>query len=627
MTDTSLHQLQTDARTPFAVADAVVRAILRYDTELRDEDAVWSAFVSAQPGGDTLDREYIDAIRRTRHSIFYPQLQHLYEFGHARIGERDGADFCVLAGREFTETVIHDNIQPLLGIALARPGAFQETVLEMIRAHFNRWVGNRYTMAGTVEPDAVEISFTPIRPEQVAQGLRQAGLDPGRCFLNSARFVAGVLERYITRIVAEPDAGAFSCSIDGGAARLRLPVRRDGRFAYEALTGTLIGYIRQLEERQRAAVAEEQLERDLVIGSPGMRAVWERIRKASGSEEHVLLSGESGTGKSFFARKIHELSGRARGPFIAVGLTTLGSDNLIQDDLFGHVPGAFTGAVGHKEGLFSLANNGTIFLDEIGDASPELQAKLLRVIETRSFYRLGDDSKEIRVDVRILAATHRNLEAMVEAGTFRRDLYYRLNVISVHIPPLRERRDAVPALANFLLARAQDAPVPARRLAPHLADALKRYDWPGNIRELENAIKHALAMAEGALIVAADLPETVRRAVADGEGRGTEDRAAEEPSAPAVPVGDAPVIDREALRRAVRAADPRAVGSAARPEEIPAHIAHAKAVWLGVLIEECGGDLARIARFWDRSSEKTLRNLVNEYGLKSRLQEARKRRR
>ncbi len=604
-----------DERSPYEVADAVVRTIAELDPGLPDEEAVWSAFVEWRGGRDL---EYIDAIRKTRHSIFYTQLQHLYDFGIDRVGTRDGADFCARVGSAFAERILGENIHPILQVALARPGTIQTTVVTMIREHFDRWGGNRYALTGENRPDEIVLTLESRQPERVARYLAQFGLDSDRCFRNSFRFIAGVVERYVSRVVADQDAAGFRSEAEGQRGRMWLPIRREGRFDYETLTRTLIGYIRELETRQRVAGEEEQCERDLVVGSSSMRYVWERIRKASRSDEIVLLRGESGTGKSFIARKIHELSPRRDRPLIYVALTSdLGSDTMIQSDLFGHEKGAFTGAVEQKQGLFSLADGGTIFLDEIGDASPELQAKLLRVVEASTFRRLGG-VRDIRVDVRIITATNRDLEKGVEAGTFRKDLYYRLNVIPVRIPPLRERQETIPALADFLFARAQaQGKGPRRRLAPGLAESLKTYAWPGNVRELEHALKHAIAMADGEEIGVADLPETVRA--------GMGGRPAAAPEKASAPSAGPSVIDDETLRLAIRSSDPRAVGEAGRPHEIAAHIEYAKATWLAALIDECGGDLALIARFWDRSSEKTLRNLVRAYGLADRLAAARAR--
>jgi DNA-binding NtrC family response regulator len=339
----------------------------------------------------------------------------------------------------------------------------------------------------------------------------------------------------------------------------------------------------------------------------------------------MLLLGESGTGKSFVARRIHELSPRADRPFVEVGLTSdVGSDNMVQSDLFGHEKGAFTGASEYKEGLFSLADGGTIFLDEIGDASPEVQAKLLRVIESSTFKRLGG-VRDIRVDVRVIAATNRDLDAMVREGSFREDLYYRLKVIPVTLPPLRERPEDIVPLVDYLLERAAPRGGAPRTFAPGLAARLADYPWPGNIRELDNALRHASAMAAGDEVTAADFPSPVRDCLGAG-GPAREPAVVPPGDDQAAPAGAGPVIDAEALRAAIRSTDPLSEAMVEHPEEVPAHFAHAKRVYLEALIDECGGDLALISRFWDRSSEKTMRKLVREMGLEEKLNLARSRR-
>ncbi|MCI0341922.1 MAG: sigma-54 dependent transcriptional regulator, partial [Planctomycetales bacterium] len=399
--------------------------------------------------------------------------------------------------------------------------------------------------------------------------------------------------------------------------------------------GRLVGYVRELEARAHEQVESERRESSLLIGSPKMREVWDRIRRASRSNEIVLLRGESGTGKSFTARKIHDLSPRRERPYVEVGLTSdIGSENMIQSDLFGHEKGAFTGATEAKPGLFQLADGGTIFLDEIGDASSELQAKLLRVLEKGQFKRLGG-GRDLQVDVRVIAATNRDLERLVKEGSFRQDLYYRLNVIPIELPPLRERPEDISALAEFLLARALARDKGSRRaFEPGLTGRLRAYAWPGNIRELDHAVKYALAMGDGDTVRLGEFPEVVRTAMGGGfvlplatvaaalpAGPVGPGRAA--PSAAAPPPGE--LVDVSGLRRVIRGSDPVLAGTHERPWEVPAHIDHAKRLWLATLIEEFAGDLGIIGKFWDRGSEKTLRNLVREYGLAEQLAAARAR--
>jgi DNA-binding NtrC family response regulator len=283
-----------------------------------------------------------------------------------------------------------------------------------------------------------------------------------------------------------------------------------------------------------------------------------------------------------------------------------------------------------------MADGGTIFLDEVGDAAGELQAKLLRVIESSTFKRLGG-VEDITVDVRVIAATNRDLEAMVEEGAFRRDLYYRLNVIPVELPPLRERPEDIPALARFLLARATRGKALPLKLATDLAERLPAHDWPGNIRELDHAMKHAAAMAEGGRIVLGDLPEPVRAAIEKagealpaapvGAARAEPDvPAASRPAAARSGAADGAVINSEALRRAVKSLGPAVEVESEATFEVPAHVDHAKRAYLEVLIDEFGGDFAKMGKLWDRGSEKTLRKLIRTYGLADALDAARARR-
>ncbi|MCS6866886.1 MAG: sigma-54 dependent transcriptional regulator [Gemmataceae bacterium] len=235
---------------------------------------------------------------------------------------------------------------------------------------------------------------------------------------------------------------------------------------------------------------------EIVGSSPAMQEVYRLVRLAAPKSAHVLLIGETGTGKEVIAKAVHKLSRRADGPFIRVNCGAL-HENLLESELFGHIKGAFTGAVENKTGRFEAAHGGTIFLDEINSTSPKLQVKLLRVLQEKEFERVGD-SRTIRVDVRVIAATNASLEQAVEDGSFREDLYYRLNVIPITLPPLRERRDDIPLLAQFFVQRygeVHKCPVP--ELTPMVLEALKAYDWPGNVRELENTLERLIVFADG----------------------------------------------------------------------------------------------------------------------------------
>jgi NtrC-family two-component system response regulator AlgB len=239
-----------------------------------------------------------------------------------------------------------------------------------------------------------------------------------------------------------------------------------------------------------------------------MRRAIETARRAASSDATVLLLGESGTGKNVLARAIHAWSPRRAGPFVTISCTTL-AEHLLESELFGHVKGAFTGAWKDKPGRLESAAGGTLFLDEMGELPPELQAKLLRFLEERRFERVGD-TRTVEVDARLVAATNRDLEAEVAAGRFRSDLYYRLAVVALRLPPLRERREDLPALADHLLAA-----LAARhrrtlpRLSPEARAALAAYGWPGNVRELANALERALVLSPGGAIGVESLPDAV----------------------------------------------------------------------------------------------------------------------
>lgn len=255
--------------------------------------------------------------------------------------------------------------------------------------------------------------------------------------------------------------------------------------------------------------------RGIVAKSSAMRQVVELVRRVAKVDSTVLIFGESGSGKERIARLVHEESTRAAGPFIAINCGAL-TETLLETELFGHTRGAFTGAAADREGLFEAAHTGTLFLDEIGEVSPGMQVKLLRAIQEREIRRVGD-TKNRKVDVRILAATNRDLAKAVADGSFRQDLFYRVNVVDLRIPALRDRREDILPLARVLLA---DAALRMKRkisgVAPKAADQLMRYPWPGNVRELENAMERAVAFAlpSTTRVEFEDLPEEVRMAAA-----------------------------------------------------------------------------------------------------------------
>src|SRR5690606_24462585 len=282
---------------------------------------------------------------------------------------------------------------------------------------------------------------------------------------------------------------------------------------------------RLLEENRllREKVAQLSKVGGLVGSSPAFRAVMDTIRQAAPSNATILLLGESGTGKELVARAIHELSPRHAAPFVPIDCASI-PESLLESELFGHEAGAFTGATRRKEGRFERADGGTLFLDEVGEMSPAVQVKLLRAIQEGEFVRVGG-TQPVKVDVRIVAATNRDLQQEVREGRFREDLYYRLHVVQVKLPPLRERHGDVPLLAAHFLRRfAEENRREIEGFSPEAMRALEAYSWPGNVRELENAIERAVVLARGSRIELEDLPETVREAVRQ-EGATPSDRA------------------------------------------------------------------------------------------------------
>jgi transcriptional regulator with PAS, ATPase and Fis domain len=235
-----------------------------------------------------------------------------------------------------------------------------------------------------------------------------------------------------------------------------------------------------------------------------MLEVFRKLQKVATTDINVLITGETGTGKELIARELHRRSNRAEGPFTVVNCGAI-PENLMESEMFGHVKGAFTGAVATRAGKFQQANGGTLFLDEVGELTPPLQVKLLRAIQERVVHRVGESRPE-KCDIRIVAATSRDLDAMIKTGEFREDLYYRLNVVNLWLPPLRERGEDTFIIAKALLSKyADETNSPVRGFSPSALSGIRKYDWPGNIRQLENRIKKALVLCDGRLINAEDL--------------------------------------------------------------------------------------------------------------------------
>jgi len=292
-------------------------------------------------------------------------------------------------------------------------------------------------------------------------------------------------------------------------------------FSADILTVTVRNAIRENKLERENVLLRRDVRRsrpDIVGGSPAFRRLMENIERAAASEAWVLISGENGTGKESVATLIHEKSGRKDGPFVEVNSAAI-PEELIESELFGHEPGSFTGASQRKIGKFDQAHRGSLFLDEIGDMSLKTQAKILRVLQEQRFERVGGN-KAISVNVRVIAATNKNLAEEIRQGRFREDLYYRLAVLTLDVPPLRERKEDIPLLVNhFISLAASTYGYKSRRVNPDVLGIFDRYPWPGNIRELRNIVERMMIMTRGEQeLTLADVPPAILQAVGAGSG-------------------------------------------------------------------------------------------------------------
>jgi DNA-binding NtrC family response regulator len=590
-----------DDREAFETAEAALAVIVRRCPQFPDEEAAWEGFIRWRGPAEA---DYLRRIRAVRKYIFCAVLQDLYDFAARVCGENVTPEI----GRELSGRLLDRSLPDVLEVTLAHSGNLREQVTWLIDRLVSAATGSVYRLDFDWDEPAstLRIRVGYRFPDEMAAYLKKAGHSPERAFANSFEVFGGV-QALMERTVHGMDAGQIERRLYSLHGEFLLRLTDRNRFHYENIIDLLLTYVRRLGER-KSREPDAAAGVTAPSGSAAMAAALDGIRKAAACDETVLLCGESGTGKSYYARHIHQTGARRDGPFVEVGITAdVGSENLVQSNLFGHVRGAFTGAEDEKQGLFALADGGTIFLDEIGDASPEVQAKLLRVIESKTFRMLGG-LHDISADVRILAATNRDLEALVREGRFRQDLFYRLNVIRVELPPLRERAGDVPGLVQVLLRKVcAEAGRQEKVLSAGAFEALCAYGWPGNIRELENALRRAVAFCEGVEIGLADLPATIGQA-----GR------------PAVG-GEAvaSVVDEDSLERALSSGPP----PAATPTSAwPAHVDYARRRYLSALIRHYHGNLARIAEHWDRSSENTLRKTVRQFGLEDELRRAREER-
>ncbi len=347
------------------------------------------------------------------------------------------------------------------------------------------------------------------RPDVVVTDLMMPGMG-GEELLRAVKAIAPEIEVVLMTAFGTVE-GAVAAMKEGAYDFITKPVKRHAivksvRLALER--ASLVAENRALRARL-ARLSGEAADGGMVGSAPAFRAALDTLRQVAPASATVLLLGESGTGKELAARLLHDLSPRSGAPFVPVNCAAI-PESILESELFGYERGAFTGATQRKEGRFQRAHGGTLFLDEVGDMSPGVQAKLLRVIQDGVVERLGG-TQPVQVDVRIVAATNRDLAAEVRAGRFREDLYYRLDVVAVRLPPLRERREDIPLLAAFFLRGfAERNRRPVTGFSDAALQALVAHDWPGNVRELQHAVERAVVLCKGEVVEAGDLPDAVR---------------------------------------------------------------------------------------------------------------------
>jgi Nif-specific regulatory protein len=373
----------------------------------------------------------------------------------------------------------------LLFLFRAIGSAESDELREMLEAQLLRLIGDLVPMNGG----------TVCMPAEVVE----QRIDSARREVTVPLYVRGAVAGSITAQFPPDEAAHLAEHADTLAAVATL-----GAIALET--------VREVEtlNTEKALLLERlgATDHGIVGESPSLRKLLQMVSRVAGTDTSVLILGESGTGKEMVANALHRQSARAAHPFVAINCAAL-TETLLESELFGHEKGAFTGAVAQKKGKLELAEGGTVFLDEIGELAAPLQAKLLRVLQQREFERVGG-TRTLKLNVRLIAATNRDLLAEVRGGVFREDLYHRLNVVALHVPPLRERREDIPALAShFLVTAAARCRRRVQGIAPEALAHLVAYPWPGNVRELENAIERAVVLGESDVLLPEDLPETV----------------------------------------------------------------------------------------------------------------------
>src|SRR5579859_5370480 len=380
----------------------------------------------------------------------------------------------------------------------------ERSICELLEITFRK-EGHRVEVANTVEAAKRKLESQIF--DIVISDVRMPGADG----LELLKFVKEVSPTsFFLLITGVPTVETAIAAINAGADRY---VIKDHDLV-DQLRRAVGGVAENLKLRKEAGYLRRELRRltglDNILGqSPKMRAIFELIQTIAPQSSRVLITGESGTGKELVARAIHENSQRSQAPFITVNCGAF-PETLLESELFGYLKGAFTGANENRQGLFKAAHGGTLFLDEIGNMSPQMQVKLYRVLQESKVRPLGS-TEEIDVDVRVIAATNRDLEKAIAAGEFREDLFYRLSVIPIHLPPLRERREDIPLLARVFLERFRKTMEKSvEGVEPAAMAQMEVYDWPGNVRELENTMERSVALETGRLISLAVLPEKIR---------------------------------------------------------------------------------------------------------------------
>ncbi len=427
---------------------------------------------------------------------------------------------------------------------LASPRAPAPTVLvvdddPLIYELTSHWLSESgYRAEVAVDGESALTALGRVLPDVVVLDLSLPGLDGLEVLL---RIRSAMPRTPIVILSGTTDVATVVLAMQRGAHDYLLkPVDRD------KLLTTVGNAYEHSHLTQQAAERERERLRDggatgfsgIVGRSPPMRHLFREMERAATSDVTVLVRGESGTGKELVARALHDHSARKKGPFVAINCAAI-PESLQESELFGHEKGAFTGAVARHSGRFEQAHGGTLFLDEIGEIAPSLQAKLLRVFQERRFHRVGG-TQEVSVDVRIVAATHRDLIAEVQAGRFREDLFYRLAVFELEVPPLRDRAGDLPLIVSHLQAELEKKHALApRALDPATLEALGRYDWPGNVRELQNALERAVVVARGERVRPEDLPRRIveaRRPSAPAPVASPPPRGAAPPAPPPTPL-------------------------------------------------------------------------------------------